>query len=342
MGGVLAKLDQNKKIITMRDERNPNLDYSKIINLYNNNGFTKFNIDINSLKTYLKNLWDKTNFESIDISGQVDPFGPTGQITRNNYILTQLKQILQEPNTVNANRSKLGMIGIPLILGTNTGLYTMLEEISTSFTILIPNIIFSKDYNNYFNTYLDSITNKTNKSADIENNKMLIQLISSINQKTNYSILNNKIRLLNTLNLLFKLAILSQLIGYMNNATVKQNIINIFIDEVTNIINMIPSDKCYLESGIITTEPNICIPVSGPVTGPTSGSTTGPTSGSTTGSTTGPSPVQTTTTTTTTKYSSSVNPFYISYMCSCCCCIIFIFMMIKLLSPASTPLVKEE
>ena len=148
---------------------------------------------------------------------------------------------------------------------------------------------------------------------------MLIQLISSINQKTNYTILNNEIRLLNTLNLLFKLAILSQLIGYTTNPTIKQNIINIFIDEVTNIINMIPSDKCYLESGIITTEPNICL--SGPVPGS--------------------SPVQTTTITTT-KYSSPVNPFYISYMCSCCCCIIFIFMMIKLLSPAQAPVLKEE
>lgn len=318
MGGVLAKLDQNNKLITMKDARNPNLDYSKIIDLYNNNGFIKYNIDINSLKTYLKNLWDKTNFQSIDTSGQP---------MQNNYILTQLKEILQEPNTVNTDRSKLGMIGIPLILGTNTGLYTMLEQTTTSFTILIPNIIFSKDYNNYFNTYLDSITNKTNNPADIENKRMLIQLISSINQKTNYTILNNEIRLLNTLNLLFKLAILSQLIGYTTNPTIKQNIINIFIDEVTNIINMIPSDKCYLESGIITTEPNIClhVPVPGPVVGPS------PVPGSTT-----------TTTTTTTKYSSPVNPFYISYMCSCCCCIIFIFMMIKMLSPASIPVIKEE
>jgi hypothetical protein len=309
MGGVLAKLDQNNKIITMKDSRNPNLDYTKIIDLYNNNGFIKYNIDINSLKTYLKNLWDKTKFESIDISGQP---------VQNNYILTRLKEILQEPNTVNTDRSKLSMIGIPLILGTNTGLYTMLEQTTTSFTILIPNIIFSKDYNNYFNTYLDSITNKTNNTSDIENKKMLIQLITSINQKTNYTILNNEIRLLNTLNLLFKLAILSQLIGYTTHPTIKQNIINVFIDEVTNIINMIPSDKCYLDSGIITTEPNICsqVPVPGPV----------------------PSQVQTITTTT---YSSFFNPFYISYMCSCCCCIIFIFMMIKLLSPSPTSLVKE-
>lgn len=308
MGGVLAKLDQNNKLITMKDARNPNLDYSKIIDLYNNNGFTKFNIDINSLKTYLKNLWDKTNFESIDISGQP---------VHNNFIFTQLKEILQEPNTLNTDRSKLSMIGIPLILGTNTGLYTMLEQTTTSFTILIPNIIFSKDYNNYFNTYLDSITNKTNNPADIENKRMLIQLITSINQKTNYTILNNEIRLLNTLNLLFKLAILSQLIGYTTNPTIKQNIINVFIDEVTNIINMIPSDKCYLESGIITTEPNICLSASG--SSPVPGSTT---------------------ITKTTTYSSPVNPFYISYMCSCCCCIIFIFMMIKLLSPA--PVLKEE
>ena len=309
MGGVLAKLDQNNKIITMKDARNPNLDYSKIIDLYNNNGFIKYNIDINSLKTYLKNLWDKTNFESIDISGQP---------VHNNFIFTQLKEILQEPNTLNTDRSKLSMIGIPLILGTNTGLYTMLEQTTTSFTILIPNIIFSKDYNNYFNTYLDSITNKTNNPADIENKRMLIQLITSINQKTNYTILNNEIRLLNTLNLLFKLAILSQLIGYTTNPTIKQNIINVFIDEVTNIINMIPSDKCYLESGIITTEPNICLSASGP----------------------SPVPTTSTTITKTTTYSSPVNPFYISYMCSCCCCIIFIFMMIKLLSPA--PVLKEE
>jgi len=330
MGGVLAKLDQNNKIITMKDARNPNLDYSKIIDLYNNNGFIKYNIDINSLKTYLKNLWDKTNFVSIDISGQP---------IQNNNIFTQLKEILQEPNTVNTDRSKLGTIGIPLILGTNTGLYTMLEQTTTSFTILIPNIIFSKDYNNYFNTYLDSITNKTNNSVDIENKRMLIQLITSINQKTNYTILNNEIRLLNTLNLLFKLAILSQLIGYTTNPTIKQNIINVFIDEVTNIINMIPSDKCYLESGIITTEPNICLTVPGTVPGTTTGPDKDTTTVPGTGSITGPDK---NTTTTTTTYSSSVNPFYISYMCSCCCCIIFIFMMIKLLSPAPTSLVKEE
>jgi len=309
MGGVLAKLDKNNKLITMKDSVNPNLDYSKIIDLYNN-GFIKYNIDINLLKTYLINLWDKTNFKSIDISGQL------GQ---NNFIFAQLKEILQEPNTVNTDRSKLSMLGIPLILGTNTGLYTMLEQTTTSFTILIPNIIFSKDYNIYFNTYLDSITYKTNNSTDIENKKMLIQLISSINQKTNYNIINNEIRLLNTLNLLFKLAILSQLIGYTTNATIKQNIINVFIDEVSDIINMIPSDKCYLNSGIINTEPNICLSTSAPVSGPVSDKHTK---------------------TTITTHSSFFNPFTISYICSCCCCIIFILMIIKLLSP--TPALKEE
>ena len=34
---------------------------------------------------------------------------------------------------------------------------------------------------------------------------------------------------------------------------------NIFIDEITNIINLIPSDKCYSNNGLIKMYPNLCL-----------------------------------------------------------------------------------
>ncbi len=326
MGGVLATLDKNNKVITMKDSMNPNIDYSKIIDLYNNNGFIKYNIDINLLKNYLKNLWNKTNLESLIQENQPPSEPPSEPSSKlfgpSNIMLMQFKEIVNEPEIPNISRSKLNIISMPLLLGSNTGLYCMLQQESSSITILLPNIIFLKEFNTYFNTYTDSIINKINNASKQENNIFLVNLLTSINEKTNYNLVNNQIRLLNIINFIFKLAILSQLIGYINNTTIKQNIIKVFIDEVSDIINMIPSDKCYLNSGIINTEPNICTTTE--VSKPT----------------TEVSKPTTEVVTTTTTHFSFFNPFTISYICSCCCCIIFILMIIKLLSP--TPALKEE
>lgn len=321
MGGILSTIDNNNQVISIMKEdnmnrnnqSNPAINTSELINLYNK-GFIKFIVNQKSIKEQITKIWiesglDKLEeFEEInnpsqlinDTSQQINDtsqlINDTGQQTstftppnfKDSFTYKTMKQIVDN-NTLN-----ISMLLLPLLIGSNTGLYSVLKQPtnSDSIVILIPNIIFSENYNQYFDTFIKTFVKKPSKDTNL-----LIKLLGSINKKENYNIINSEIKLFNIVNLLLRMSMINQLKNInTRNIIIQENIINIIIDEISNIINIIPSDKCYLDFGLIKSEPDIC----------KSTVSTEPTS--------------------TTNYLS--NPYVI--ICCCLICIIFILIIVNL------------
>ena len=170
---------------------------------------------------------------------------------QNDFVYKQMKTIVTGPINIQA-------LMMPLLIGSNSGLYSVVKPNvgDTNISILIPQIIFTENYYDYFSGFRKVFSLTPDKNQEI-----LPKLIGSINKKGNYKIINSQIKLFNIINLLLRLALVYQLksIYFIGSPVLQENMSNIFIDEITNIINLIPSDKCYSNNGLIKMYPNLCL-----------------------------------------------------------------------------------
>jgi hypothetical protein len=170
---------------------------------------------------------------------------------QNNFIFKTMRNIV-------SGQFNIHSLTMPLLLGSNSGLYSVVTPNigDTSISILIPVIIFTENYNVYFNTLNKIFSREPDKNQDT-----LVEILGSINKKENYEIINSQIKLFNIINLLLKLALVYQLknIYSVTTPVIQDNISNIFIDEITNIIKLVPSDKCYSNNSMIKMYPNPCV-----------------------------------------------------------------------------------
>ncbi len=316
MGGFLATLDDNNKVVSImkqdafnKNNSQPAVDTSELVSLYNK-GFIKLVIDINLIKNYITKIWNRVGIDESDISGN-----------SNNFIFKSMNSIVD-------GNFKVDSLLLPIMIGSNYGLYSLIKQTGPNdpITIIFPNIIFSEYYNTYFNTFL-----KINKMEDnnFKMQEVVIKLLGTIN--TNNNIINNEIKFYNIINLLLRISFVAQFHTLKLPIEKQENITNLYIEEIVNIINLIPSDKCYSDIGIIKSDPNICTDSSS-VPAPMSSSAPAPMSSSVQVPVSVPVPVPVPESTTTESSSSIVNPLTISCCCCCCLIILFIFLLINFFS----------